>query len=417
MLRCVVRGVRTFLERRDEVLRNWSTLVLDPILSPIILYACLSLGAVGVAVALPRRGANPQIIGALIAAIAAGGLLVALAVAGFRSEEGLASLFFYVFSAIGLGAALLVITHPKPVYAALYFIVTVLASAGLFLLLSAEFMAFALIIIYAGAILITYLFVIMLATQGTTAEAVAELSECDTQSRDPIMATIIGFILLGTLTGMLNLGTADLPSPENANPKLALERLPGRVQMFLEEIGLADVVMPAAFMPAEDEEGLEPDDRLAQMNEWREKHSLIIVSQSPERESPGFVQVVPRNAESFRARYAASQAGATSDGGVKPLPKRAMAHVSTQLSTIIDDPSGFSFLVIELPPDVTPTNLESLGLALVGEHPLMLELAGVILLLAMIGAIVLARKQTELEEERKAAQSARLRLAAAGGSI
>ena len=40
---------------------------------------------------------------------------------------------------------------------------TIIASAGLFLILSAEFMAFALIIVYAGAILITYLFVIMLA--------------------------------------------------------------------------------------------------------------------------------------------------------------------------------------------------------------------------------------------------------------
>ncbi len=390
---------------------------MDPILSPIILYACLSLGAVGVAVALPRRGRNPQIIGGLIAAIAAGGLLVALAVAGFRSGEGLASLFFYIFSAIGLGAGLLVIIHPKPVYAALYFIITVLASAGLFLLLSAEFMAFALIIIYAGAILITYLFVIMLATQGPTAEAVAELSECDTQSRDPIMATIVGFILLGALTGMLNLGTAGLPSPENVNPKLALQQLPGKVQMFLQEIGIADEVMPAAFIPTGLGDGLEQAERRAVLEEWRKNHSAITVNKSMNQESPGFVQVVPRDAASFRARFEAALADAPTKGGATPLPKRAMAQVSKKIPVIIDDPSGFSFLIFDLSADVAPTNLESLGLALVGEHPLMLELAGVILLLAMIGAIVLSRKQTELEEERKAAQSARLRLSAAGGSI
>ena len=62
---------------------------------------------------------------------------------------------------LGVGSAIRVITHPHPVYAALYFILTIIAMAGLILLLSAEFMAFAVIIVYAGAILVTYLFVIM----------------------------------------------------------------------------------------------------------------------------------------------------------------------------------------------------------------------------------------------------------------
>jgi NADH:ubiquinone oxidoreductase subunit 6 (subunit J) len=45
--------------------------------------------------------------------------------------------------------------------------VVVIASAGLLLLLEAEFMAFALIIVYAGAILITYMFVLILRTKLT----------------------------------------------------------------------------------------------------------------------------------------------------------------------------------------------------------------------------------------------------------
>ncbi len=64
-----------------------------------------------------------------------------------------------------------VVTHPAPVYSALYFILTVFASAGLFVLLSAGFMAAALVLIYAGAILITYVFVIMLASQASAEAA------------------------------------------------------------------------------------------------------------------------------------------------------------------------------------------------------------------------------------------------------
>ena len=71
--------------------------------------------------------------------------------------------YFWIFSAIALVGAVRVVTHPRPVYSALYFVLTVFATAGLFVLLWAEFMAAALVLIYAGAILVTYVFVIMLA--------------------------------------------------------------------------------------------------------------------------------------------------------------------------------------------------------------------------------------------------------------
>ncbi len=81
------------------------------------------------------------------------------------SQAGRPATFFVIFSVIAVAAAVRMITHSKPVYSALYFILVVLSSAGLFLLLQAEFMAFALVIVYAGAILVTYVFVLMLAQQ------------------------------------------------------------------------------------------------------------------------------------------------------------------------------------------------------------------------------------------------------------
>ncbi len=108
--------------------------------------------------------------------------------------------YFWFFSAIAIAAALRVVTHPRPVYSALYFVLTVLASAGLFVLLWAEFMAAALVLIYAGAILVTYVFVIMLAAQ-TTAEGGGNkvLSEYDSVSREPLAACAVGFALMAVL--------------------------------------------------------------------------------------------------------------------------------------------------------------------------------------------------------------------------
>jgi NADH-quinone oxidoreductase subunit J len=86
------------------------------------------------------------------------------------------------------------------VYSALYFVLTVFATSGLFVLLKADFMAAALVIIYAGAILITYVFVIMLAVQPSDgASASQQMVDYDNRSRDPFIASAIGFALMGVL--------------------------------------------------------------------------------------------------------------------------------------------------------------------------------------------------------------------------
>jgi NADH-quinone oxidoreductase subunit J len=109
--------------------------------------------------------------------------------------------YFWIFSVLALFGAIRVITHSAPVYSALYFVLTVFASAGLFLLLWAEFMAAALILIYAGAILITYVFVIMLAAEATTDKTgpASGVLEHDVVSREPVIASAIGFALMGVM--------------------------------------------------------------------------------------------------------------------------------------------------------------------------------------------------------------------------
>ena len=70
--------------------------------------------------------------------------------------------FFYFLSAIAIISAILVITRRNPVHSALPLIITLLAQAGPYLMLYAPFVAGVQILVYAGGIMVLYLFVIML---------------------------------------------------------------------------------------------------------------------------------------------------------------------------------------------------------------------------------------------------------------
>lgn len=163
--------------------------------TPIVtLVLCVAAG-IGTVLLLPgRREAAVRKIGGVIVAAAG---LVALAALARQTAATWHDLYFWIFAVIAIAAALRVITHPRPVYSALYFVLTALASAGLFVLLWAEFLAAALVLIYAGAILVTYVFVIMLASTGT--DGGDDLAECDTTSREPLAAAAVGFALMGVL--------------------------------------------------------------------------------------------------------------------------------------------------------------------------------------------------------------------------
>ena len=75
---------------------------------------------------------------------------------------GITQILFWVLTAIALFSALLVITSKNPVYSVLWLIVTFFTISGHYLLLNAQFLAIVNIIVYAGAIMVLFLFVIML---------------------------------------------------------------------------------------------------------------------------------------------------------------------------------------------------------------------------------------------------------------
>jgi len=71
-------------------------------------------------------------------------------------------IIFYVFAALTLASALMVITAKNPIQAALSLVLTFFLCAGIWLLLEAEFLAISLILVYVGAVMVLFLFVVMM---------------------------------------------------------------------------------------------------------------------------------------------------------------------------------------------------------------------------------------------------------------
>jgi NADH-quinone oxidoreductase subunit J len=149
----------------------------------------LVLLATGVWWLMPRPAQWPKAAGILL--VLSGASLLA-----WRLEDGtgplIETVLFWVFAGITIVGAVMMITNRNPVYSALWFAVTTLCVCGLFLLQFAPFLAAATVIVYAGAIVVTFVFVIMLAQQ-------AGATLYDQRSRQPIVATFAVFVLLAMI--------------------------------------------------------------------------------------------------------------------------------------------------------------------------------------------------------------------------
>lgn len=74
----------------------------------------------------------------------------------------LQAIFFYLFAAIAVASAFMVIASRNPVHSVLFLILAFFNAAGLFILLGAEFLAMLLVVVYVGAVAVLFLFVVMM---------------------------------------------------------------------------------------------------------------------------------------------------------------------------------------------------------------------------------------------------------------
>ncbi len=159
-------------------------------------YLPILLGCVALVVALTAKRRTQSVFGMFIGL----GALVFAGMLWFEpSIEWVDNILFLVFAGVAIGASGCMVTSRDPVYSALWFALVTLSVCGLFVIQAAAFLAAATTIVYAGAIIVTFLFVIMLARQ-------AGKADYDRRSNQPLFAAAIAFVLLCAMLVYLDNG-------------------------------------------------------------------------------------------------------------------------------------------------------------------------------------------------------------------
>lgn len=159
------------------------------------------LGALGMWLMLPRGAAGGRGLGMVLSAIALG--LGASQVP--RLGDWLADSLFLVLAAVTIVSAAGAVTFRSPLYCAIWFGQSLLGTAALFFFTGAQFLAVATIVVYAGAILVTFLFVLMLAQpEGRAAY--------DRVSGEALVSAVTGMVIVGVLSMSIG-GVLSQPGP------------------------------------------------------------------------------------------------------------------------------------------------------------------------------------------------------------
>lgn len=151
-----------------------------------------ALAGAGLWQALPRGRAAGRRLGAVVGCAGLGVLAAAVLRAETPWSPG--TLLFYSLAATTVVSAAAAVSLKSPVYCAIWFALTLLGTAGLMLYQGAQFLGLATVVVYAGAILVTFLFVLMLAQPEGHAYY-------DRVSWDAFASAAVGAALAGVLTG------------------------------------------------------------------------------------------------------------------------------------------------------------------------------------------------------------------------
>src|SRR5262245_26604629 len=165
----------------------------------------LLLGAIGIWLLLPARLRYGRLLGSLL--VAAAGVLFAidLPLLGNWTSQGV----FWLLSAITLGGAISTVSSQAPIYSAIWFALSLLGTAGLFLFQGAQFLAGATVVVYAGAIVVTFLFVIMLAQP----EGHSPYDRLTWGGLPKVLGVVSAGLLVGILTFMLGKTRHEIAQP------------------------------------------------------------------------------------------------------------------------------------------------------------------------------------------------------------
>ena len=154
---------------------------------------------------------------------------------------------FYAFSAVLLFAAFRVITSRTPVYAALYLVLAFFSASCIWVLLSAEFLAISLVLVYVGAVMVLFLFVVMML------DINVDGLRKDFWKHFPL-AGLVGVVIALEMSAVLLGGFrfSDAPEPSAAALKLGNTKMLGIeiYTQYLYPLQLAAVLLLVAIIAA-----------------------------------------------------------------------------------------------------------------------------------------------------------------------
>ena len=131
-------------------------------------------------------------------------------------------LFFYIFAAVILGSATMMVTRRNMVHAVVWMVITFIGVAGLFVLLEAEFLAAVQILVYTGGIVVLFLFVIMLVNLG-------DIYQVEWLHRQWLPALLLAILLAAEIGFLVWVGGKDVPT-NTTQSEAMLRGLGGNVQ-------------------------------------------------------------------------------------------------------------------------------------------------------------------------------------------
>jgi NADH-quinone oxidoreductase subunit J len=379
----------------------------------IALAAVLAVAGFALLLPNPKGRRVKEGLAALIAAVAVFAVWVYSA-SGRPMPDLVGTVLFCLFSAGALGFGTVLVVQKNPARGAIAFAFVILSTCGLFLLLAAPFLMAATIIIYAGAIIVTFLFVLMLSQH-------AGPSDENDRSREPWFGALAGFAFTGLVLFTLHLTqTGGKPAEaEAAETPKTQQRLPAVVLTEEERVALLDA---AAKLDAADGELAGDLTQQKHRAEWiayfepiRDAIAKVVGSDGatarggvheslPTRLEkvpgpPGKGAVLYREDEQARAvlRRAAT---------IRELNGRAFDRLDNALLEKTPDVAAVKADYARLRDEVVllagagqlpARNVANLGYLLYTDHLLAVELAGTLLLVATIGAIAIAQRKRALE--------------------
>jgi NADH-quinone oxidoreductase subunit J len=132
---------------------------------------------------------------------------------------------FYAFSAMAIFAALMMVVSRNPVHAVLFLVLTFVASSGLWILLNAEFLALILVLVYVGAVMTLFLFVVMMLNVDRVTQRKSFVRYLALNALVVLLA--VGMIVV--IIGPDRLGLAAFPAPVAESADFSNTQTLGRV--------------------------------------------------------------------------------------------------------------------------------------------------------------------------------------------